>query len=54
MNATETAALTAVFHMQLNTRDAVHYIMGQAGVDRPTAEQAVTDIATAYKRRRAA
>jgi hypothetical protein len=51
MNNIENAAIQATFHRQLNTRDAVRYIMTEGNTDKKTAEQALIDAVTYYKQR---
>lgn len=48
-NILETAAVTAVFHRQMNTRDAVRFIMTEANVEKTVAEQALLQAVTYYK-----
>lgn len=49
MSTLELAAIEAVFHRQLNTNEAVRFIMKQVGVDSTTAERSITEAATHYK-----
>lgn len=41
----------AVFQLQLNTNEAVRYVVKEAGVDARTAGQALKEVMTGYKRR---
>lgn len=51
MKDISTAATEAVFHHQLNTRDAVKYVVRQIGCDNKVAEAAVQTVLTSYKTR---
>tara|TARA_B110000259_G_C13639276_1_gene251623 strand:+ start:124 stop:279 length:156 start_codon:yes stop_codon:yes gene_type:complete len=51
MKNISTAATEAVFHLQMNTRDAVRHVVRQTGCDNRTAEEAVANVLTGYKTR---
>ena len=42
-------ATEAVFHMQLQTKDAMRYVIKHAGVDAKTAGQALKQVMVGYK-----
>jgi translation initiation factor 2 alpha subunit (eIF-2alpha) len=42
-------ATEAVFHMQLQTKDAMRYVIKTAGVDAKTAGQALKQVMVGYK-----
>jgi hypothetical protein len=50
MSNVETMANQAVFHLQLNTRDAVRFIQRNTGTDETTARRAIRTVATFYKK----
>ena len=43
------AATQAIFHMQLNTNEAVRYVVTQAGVDAKTAGLALKQVMVGYR-----
>lgn len=43
------AATQAIFHMQLNTNDAIRYVVREAGVSPKDAGQAIRQVMTGYK-----
>ena len=49
MKDISTAANEAIFHLQLNSRDAVRHVMRQTGCDNKIAEAAVASVMTSYK-----
>lgn len=51
MTNIEEVAVVAVFHMQLNTREAVRFIRGEAKCSETEAQNAITSVATYYKRK---
>lgn len=48
---TLTAANEAIFHLQLDTNEAVRYVTKTARVDPKSAAQAIKEIMTGYKNR---
>ena len=51
MSNIEEVAVVAVFHMQLNTREAVRYIRGETKCSDAEAVNAITTVATYYKQK---
>ena len=43
------AAVQAVFQLQLNTNDAIRYVVREAGVSHKEAGQALKQVMTGYK-----
>ena len=50
MNRTEAMANEAIFILQFNTRDAVRYVMRNAGVDQTSAQHAVKSTVLWHKK----
>ena len=46
------AANTAIFHLQLNTDDAIRFVTRQAGVDAKVAGSAIKEVVIGYKNRK--
>jgi hypothetical protein len=44
------AATQAIFHLQLNTQDAIRYVVKHAGVDSKHAGQALKQVMVGYKK----
>ena len=46
------AANTAIFHLQLNTEEAIRYVIRNASVDPKTAGSAIKETLVGYKARK--
>ena len=46
------AANTAIFHLQLNTDDAIRFVTRHAGVDAKVAGSAIKEVVIGYKNRK--
>jgi hypothetical protein len=51
MSNIEEVANVAVFHMQLNTREAVRFIRNETKCTESEAQNAITTVATYYKQK---
>lgn len=49
---TLSAANTAIFHLQLNTEEAIRYVIRNASVDPKTAGTAIKETLVGYKARK--